>query len=118
MSRKKSEKYHRLCCSIRSNGWSAYFYAKEVSTRGFCDESVRSYFRSLGFSNILCWKTLETISSILLRCSFETWLCRNSKSCALDHPVSLSNSVPMQKKSKINEVFVSKDHHAFDSSLF
>ena len=41
----KSQKYYPLCCSIRSNGWSVYFYAIEVGTQGFCAESVRSCFR-------------------------------------------------------------------------
>ena len=27
----KSQKYYPLCCSIRFNGWSVYFYAIEVS---------------------------------------------------------------------------------------
>ena len=35
----KSHKYYPLCCSIRSNGWSVYFYAIEVGARGFCAES-------------------------------------------------------------------------------
>ena len=66
----KSQKYYPLCCSIRSNGWSVYFYAIEVGARGFCAESVRSCLCSLGFNNRLCRKTLQTLSSVSLRCSF------------------------------------------------
>ena len=66
----KSQKYYPLCCSIRSNGWSVYFYAIEVGARGFCAESVRSCLRSLGFNNKLCRKTLQTLSSVSLRYSF------------------------------------------------
>ena len=75
-----SQKYYPLRCSIRSNGWSVYFYGIEVGDRGFCAESVRSSFRSFGFNNRLCRKTLQTLSSVSLRCSFEIWLCQNSKS--------------------------------------
>ena len=32
----KSQKYYPLCCPIRPNGWSVYFYAIEVGARGFC----------------------------------------------------------------------------------
>ena len=71
----KSQIYYPLCCSIRSNGWSVYFYAIEVSTWGFCAESVRNCLRSLGFNNRLCRKTLQTLSSVSLRCSFKIWLC-------------------------------------------
>ena len=42
----KSQKYYQLCCSIRSNGWSVYFYAIEVGARSFCAESVRSSLRT------------------------------------------------------------------------
>ena len=35
----KSQKYYPLCCSIRSNGWSVYFYAIEVDAWGFSAES-------------------------------------------------------------------------------
>ena len=83
----KSQKYYPLCCSIRSNGWSVYFYAIEVGAQGFCADSVRSCLRSLGFNNRLCRKTLQTLSSVSLRCSFEVWLCRNSKSWSLPHPL-------------------------------
>ena len=31
----KSQKYHPLSCSVRSNGWSVYFYAIEVGACGF-----------------------------------------------------------------------------------
>ena len=71
----KSQKYYPLCCSIRSNGWSVYFYATEVGARSFCAESVRSCLRSLGFNNRLSRKTWQTLSSVSLRCSFEIWLC-------------------------------------------
>ena len=95
----KSQKYYPLCCSIRSNGWSDYFYAIEVRAQGFCAESVRSCLRSLGFNNRLCRKTLQTLSSVSVRCSFEIWLCRNSKSWSLPQKlVSMSNSEPTQKK--------------------
>ena len=108
----KSQKYYPLCCSIRSNGWSVYFYAIEVGMWGFCAEPVRSCLRSLGFNNRLCRKTLQTISSVSLRCSFEIWLCQNSKSWSLPHPVSMSNSEPTQKKSNFNGVSAHNDHHA------
>ena len=71
----KSHKYYPLCCSIRSNGWSVYFDATEAGARGFCAESVRSCLRSLDFNKRLCRKTLQTLSSVPLRCSFEIWLC-------------------------------------------
>ena len=54
-------------------------------------ESVRSLLFSLGFNKKLCWKTLQTLSSVSLRCCFENWLCRNFKSWALNHSVSMSN---------------------------
>ena len=94
----KSQKYYPLCCSIRSNGWSVYFDTIEVGAWGFCAESVRSCLLSLDFSNRLCRKTLQTLSSVSLRCSFEIWLCQNSKSWSLPHPVSMSNSEPTHKK--------------------
>ena len=75
----KSQKYYPLCYSIKSNGWSIYFYAIEVVARGFCAASGRSCLRSLGFNNKLCRKILQTFSSVSLRCSFEIFLCRNSK---------------------------------------
>ena len=93
----KSQKYYPLCCSIRSNGWSVYFYAIEVGARGFCAESVRSCLHSLGFNNRLCSKTLQTLSSVSLRSSFEILLCGNSKCWSLSHLVSMSNSEPTQK---------------------
>ena len=71
----KSQKDYPLCCSIRSNGWSVYFYGIVVGAQGFCAESVRSCLRSLGFKSRLCRKTLQTLSSISLRCSLEIWLC-------------------------------------------
>ena len=71
----KSQKYYPLYCSIRSNGWSVYFYAIEIGAWGFCAESVRSCLHSLGFNNRLCRKTLQTLSSVSLRYSFEIWLC-------------------------------------------
>ena len=108
----KSQKYYPLCCSIRPNGWSVYFYATEVGALDFCAESVRSCLRSLGFNNRLCGKTLQTLSSVSLRCSFEIWLCRNSKSWSLPHPVSWSKSEPTQKKSNFNGVSAHNDHHA------
>ena len=108
----KSQKYYPLCCSIRSNGWFVYFYAIEVGARGFCAESVRSCLRSLGFNNRPCRKTLQTLSSVSLRCSYEIWLCRNSKSWSLPHPLSTSNSEPTQKKSNLNGVSAHNDHHA------
>ena len=30
-----SQWYYPLCCSIRSNGWSVYFYVIEVGALGF-----------------------------------------------------------------------------------
>ena len=100
----KSQKYYPLCCSIRSNGWSVYVYAIEVGAQGFCAESVRSCLRSLGSNNKLWKKTLQTLSPVSLRCSFEIWLCQNSKSWSLPHPVSMSNLEPTQKKSNLNGV--------------
>ena len=85
----KSQKYYLQYCSIRSNGWSVYFYAIEVGGQGFCAESVRSCLRSLGFNNRLCRKTLQTLSSVSLRYSFEIWLCRYSRIWCLLHPVSM-----------------------------
>ena len=88
----KSQKYHSLCTSIRSNNWSVYFFAIEVGARGFCAESVRSCLRGLGFSTKLSRNTLKALSSVSLKCSFEIWLCRNSKSWSLDHPVTLEHT--------------------------
>ena len=108
----KSQKYYPLCCSIRSSGLSVYFYAIEVGTWGFCAKSVRSSLRSLGFDNRLCRKILQTFSSPSLRCCFEVWLCRNSKSWSLPHLVYMSISEPTQKKSNLNGVSAHNDHHA------
>ena len=88
-----------LGSSIRSNGWSVYFYAVEVGALDFCADWVRSSLHSLGFNNKLCRKTLLTLCSVSLRCSFEIRLCWNSKSWSLPHPISMSNSEPMLKKS-------------------
>ena len=88
----KTEKYHTLCSSIRSNGWSVFFFAIEVGARGFCSESVRSCLFQLGFNNKLCKKSLKSLSSIALKCSFEIWLCRNSKSWTHDLPTIPSTS--------------------------
>ena len=107
---KKPKKYYPLCCSIRSNVWPVYFYAIEVGARGFCAELVRSCLHSLDFNKKLCRKTLQTLSSVSLSCPFEIWLCQNSKSWSLDHPVSISNSEPMQKN--LNGVSAPSDHHA------
>ena len=101
---KKSHRNTIYCCSIRSNGWSVYFYVIEVSAWGFCAGSVRSCLRSLGFNNKLCRQTLQTLSFVALRCSFEIWQCPNSKSWSLPHPASISYSEPMQKKSNLNGV--------------
>ena len=108
----KSQKYYPLCYSIRSNGWSVYFYAIEVGAQGFCAESVRSCLRSLGFNNKLCRKTLQTLFSVSLKFSFEIWLCRNSKKWSLPYPVSMSNSEAMQKKPNWNDVSAHNDYHA------
>ena len=108
----KSQQYYPLRCSIRSNGWSVYFSAIEVGTQGFCIESVRSCLRSLGLNNKICRKTLQTLSSVLLRCSFEIWLCRNSKSWSLPHLVSMPNSAPTEKKSILKGVSAHNDDHA------
>ena len=108
----KSQKYYPLCCSIRSNGWSVYFYVIEAGARGFCAESFRSCLRNLGFNNRLCRKTLQTLSSVSLRCSFEIWLCPNSKSWSLPHPVSMSKSELTQKKCNLNGVSAHNNHHA------
>ena len=78
----------------------------------FCSESVGSCLRSLGFNNRLCRKTLQVLSSVSLRCSFEIWLYQSSKSWSLPHPVSMSNSEPTQKKSNLNGVSAHNDHHA------
>ena len=61
----KSQKYYPVCCSIRSNGWSIYFCAIEVGASGFCAESVISCLK----------KTLQTLSFVSLRCSFEILMC-------------------------------------------
>ena len=98
---KKPRKYHPLCCSIRSNGWSTYFYAIGVGAWDFCAESVRSCLRSLSFNNKLFRKTLQTLSFIF---ALEIWLCQNSKTWAVDHPVCRSDLEPMQKKSNTNGV--------------
>ena len=34
----KSQKYYPVCCLVRSNGWSVYFYAIGVGARRFCAE--------------------------------------------------------------------------------
>ena len=73
---------------------------------------VRSCLPSLGFNNKFCRKTLQTLSSVPLRCSFEIWLCQVSKSSFLPHPVSMSNSEPTQKKSNLSGVSAHNDHHA------
>ena len=105
----KSQKYHPLCTSIRSNSWSVYFFAVEVAVgaRGFCAESVRSCLRRLGFSNKLCNKTLKTLSSTSLKCSFEIWLSRNSKSWSLEHPHS---SLQRETTIKNSEVHATSSH--------
>ena len=82
----KSDKYHSLCSSMRSNGWTVYFFAIEVGARGFCAESVRSCLRRLGFNNKECKKTLKSLSFTALKCSLEIWMCRNSKSWCHDPP--------------------------------
>ena len=56
---------------------------------------------------------MQTLSSVSLRCSFEIWLCQNSKSWSLHHPVSMPNSELMQKKSDLNGVSAHNDHHAY-----
>lgn len=65
----------------------SFCYAIHLGTQNFCAESVKSHLRILGFNDKLCRKTLQTLSSVSLRCSFELGLCQNSKSLALDHPV-------------------------------
>ena len=105
---KKSRKYHPLCCSIRSNGWSTYFCAIEVGAWDFCAESVRSCLRSLSFNNKHFRKTLKTLSFVF---ALEIWLCQNSKTWALDHPVCRSNLEPIKKKSNTNGVSTSINHH-------
>ena len=107
----KLQEYYPLCCSVRSDGWSVYFYAIEVGILVFWAESVRSCLRSLGFNNKLCRKTFQTLSSVSLRCSFEIWLCQNSKSWSLPHPLSMSNSEPMPKRSNLNGASAHNDHH-------
>ena len=109
----KSQKYYPLCSLVRSNGWSVYVYATEADAWGFCAESVRSCLCRLGFNNKLCKKTLQTLFSVSLRCSFEICLCQNSKSWSLDHSLSMSNKEPMQKKSHLNGVSAPNDQHAF-----
>ena len=77
-----------------------------------------SCLRSLGFNRKLCRKTLQTLSSVSLRCSFEIWLCQNSKSWSLPHPVSMSNSEQMQKKSNLNGVSPHNDQHSCPSVCY
>ena len=77
-----------------------------------CAESVRSCLHSLNFNNNVCRKTFQTLFSVSLRCSFEIWLYRNSKSWSIHHPVSMSNSEPMQKKINLNGVSSHDNHHA------
>ena len=91
----KSQKYYRLCHSIRSNCCSVYFYAIGVGGWVICAESVRSCLRSLAFNNKLCRKTSWTLFSVSLRCSFEIWLCQNSKVLhfILYHHLKLPTSV-------------------------
>ena len=60
----KSQKYYPLCSSVRSNGWSVYFYAVEVDAWGFSAEPVKNCLHSLGFNNKLCRKTLQVLSCV------------------------------------------------------
>ena len=60
----------------------------------------------------LLWHCFGTLSSVSLRCSFEIWLCRNSKSWSLPHLLSKSNSEPTQKKSNLNGASAHNDNHA------
>ena len=57
----KPQKYYPLCFSVRSNGWSLYFYAIEVGIWGFCAESVKNCLRSLGFNKKICRKILKNL---------------------------------------------------------
>ena len=120
----KSQKYYPLCTSIRSNGWSVYFFAIEVGARGFCAESVRSCLRRLGFANKLCNKSLKSLSSVSLKCSFEIWLSRNSKSWSLDNSVPTSSSTPIKEKVQVvkdpptNSFTVKSAKHPINSAKY
>ena len=86
-----------MCCSSRYNGCSVWFFAIEGGPWGFSAESVRSCLHSLGFNNKLCRKTLQTLSSVPVRCSFKI----------------LSNLELMQKMSNLNWVSAPNNQHAF-----
>ena len=55
---------------------------------------------------------MQTLFSVSLRCSFEIWLCQNSKSWSLPHPLPMPNLELTQKKCNLNGVSVHNDHHA------
>ena len=91
----KKENYHALCSAIRSNGWKVSFFAVEVGARGYCAESLLSCLRCLGLPSKLCRSTIKNLSSVLLKCSFDIWMARNSNNWKLEtsfpsnfHPVN------------------------------
>ena len=95
-----------------------YFNAMEVDTEGFCAESITNCLPGLGLIKKLCRKTLETLSSVLLRYLFEVLLCRNSKSWALDHPVPMFNLELLQKKCNLNGVSAPNNQFLYSSLFF
>ncbi|WP_215897622.1 hypothetical protein, partial [Acinetobacter baumannii] len=100
----KQEKYHALCCEIRSKKWTVHFFAVEVGARGYCSESVQRCLRRLGFPNKLCKTTLKDLSLTSLKKSFEIWLSRNSKVWDVckdspDPPMKKAKKVRIEKNS-------------------
>ena len=107
----KTEKYHSLCSSIRSNGWAVYFFSVEVGARGFCADSVKNCLFSLGFNSKNRKKILKTLSSTSLKCSFEIWLSRNSKGWS--HELPKMPPTPKSKKDKLTDLQCSpKSRHS------
>ena len=76
------------------------FFAVEVGARGYCAESLLGYLRCLGLPSKLCRSTINNLSSVSLKYSFDIWMAINSCNWKLEtsypsnfHPVnSLSPS--------------------------
>jgi len=109
--RDKLEKYAPLCSAISQKGWKVNCFAVEVSARGFCSESLRFCFRSLGFRNKEIKSSLKSLSKAAVEPSFVIWLSRDSKVWDKDFVESSLetepniNTVPPVTKSVFHSTF-------------
>ena len=93
-------KYDSLCWAIKSDDWSAHFFAVEGGARGYCASTIRSYLKHLNLTGKLVRSSVKTLSSATLTASSQVWLCWKSYEWIIPNtadgitPTAMESSIP------------------------